>query len=63
MNRSNECTLFFYHKQESEAVVQRCSVKKGLLENFTKFAGIHLCQSLLLIKPQSCNFSKNETLV
>ena len=29
----------------SEAVVQRCSVKKCVLRNFTKFPGKHLCQS------------------
>ena len=45
--------FYLYEKQESEAVVQRCSVKTGLLENFTKFAGIHLCQSLFLIKMQA----------
>ena len=25
---------------------QRCSMKKGILKNFTKFTGKHLCQSL-----------------
>ena len=25
---------------------QRCSVKRGVLRNFTKFTGKHLCQSL-----------------
>ena len=29
-----------------EAVDQRCS-EKGVLRNFTKFTGKHLCQSLL----------------
>ena len=29
----------------SEAAVQRCSVKRGLLRNFAKFTGKHLCQS------------------
>ena len=47
-----------------EAVVQRCSVKKGVLGNFTKFTGKHLCQSLFFNKVQvfSCEFceiSKN----
>ena len=28
-----------------EAVVQRCSVKKGVLKNFTKFTGKHLCRA------------------
>ena len=29
---------------------QRCSVKKGVLRNFTNFAGKHQCQSLFLLK-------------
>ena len=29
---------------------QRCSVKKGVLRNQTKFTGKHLCQSLLFSK-------------
>ena len=28
----------------------RCSIKKGVLENFTKFTGKHLCQSLFFKK-------------
>ena len=31
--------------QLMEAIVQRCSVKRGVLENFIKFTGKHLCQS------------------
>ena len=30
----------------TEIVVQRCSVKKGVLKNFAKFTGKHLCESL-----------------
>ena len=33
-----------------EAVAQRCSVKKGVLRNFAKFTGKHLCQSLFFNK-------------
>ena len=29
---------------------QRCSVRKGVLRNFTKFIGKHLCQSLIFNK-------------
>ena len=29
---------------------QRCSVKKGVLRNFAKFTGKHLCQSLYFNK-------------
>ena len=29
-----------------EAVVRSCSVKNGVLKNFAKFTGKHLCQSL-----------------
>ena len=35
---------------DTEAVVRRCSVKKGVLKNFTKFTGKHLCQSLFFNK-------------
>ena len=34
----------------TEAVAQRCSVKKGVLRNFTKFTGKHLCQNLFFNK-------------
>ena len=44
---------------------QRCSIKKGVLRNFAKFTGKHLCRSLFLIKLQalwhrcfSVNFAK-----
>ena len=33
--------------------------KKGILRNFAKFTGKHLCQSF---KPQACNFIEKETL-
>ena len=29
---------------------QRCSMKKGVRENFAKFTGKHLCQSLFVNK-------------
>ena len=41
--------LVFY-KQKSEAVIQRCSVRKGVLTNFEKFLGKYLCQNLLFNK-------------
>ena len=45
--------VLVYHAKADgilEAVVQRCSVKKGVLRNFTKFTGKHLCQSLFFNK-------------
>ena len=33
-----------------EAAIQRCSIKKGVLENFAKFTEKHLCQSLFFNK-------------
>ena len=36
--------------------------EKGVLRNFTKFTGKHLCQSLFLNKVAACNFIKKETL-
>ena len=48
---------------------QSCFIKKGVLRNFTKFTGKHLCQSLFFNKvaglncrPKACNFIKKETL-
>ena len=43
---------------------QRCSMKKSVLRNFTKFAGKHLCQSLFFnkvggLRPEFCEISKN----
>ena len=39
-----------YHCYYSEAVVRKCSTKKGVLRNFTKFSGKYLCQSLFFDK-------------
>ena len=44
-----------------------CSVTEGLLKNFEKFTGKHLCQGLSLNKiagwdAEACNFIKKETL-
>ena len=43
---------------------QRCSIKKGILKNFAKFTGKHLCQSLFFNKvvEQNFNLFKKETL-
>ena len=41
---------------------RRCSVRKGVLRNFAKFAGKHLCQSLFVNKVAGlkfCEISKN----
>ena len=38
---------------------KRCSVRKDVLRNFTKFTGKHLCQSLFF---KVCNFIKKEAL-
>ena len=34
----------------AEAVARRCSVRKGVLKNFAKFTGKHLCHSLFFNK-------------
>ena len=39
-----------------KAVVQRCSVRKGALRNFTKFTGKYLCQSLFFNKFAGATF-------
>ena len=47
--------------RKSESVFPRCSVKKGVLRNFAKFTGKHLCQSLFFNKV--AGFFKKETLI
>ena len=44
---------------------QRCSVREGVLRNFAKFTGKHLCQSLFFneVAGLACNFIKKRTLV
>ena len=43
---------------------QRCSIKKGVLRNFIKFTGKHLCQRSFFNKVAglACNFIKKESL-
>ena len=53
--------------QGTEAATRGVLCKKVVLENFTKFTGKHLCQSLFFNKvtglwPVVCNFIKKETL-
>ena len=38
---------------------QRCSVKKGVLRNFAKFTGKHLCQSLFFNKVAGAFFTEH----
>ena len=44
--------IFFLPKnvQRHRSSHQRCSIKKGVLRNFTNFTGKHLCQSLFFNK-------------
>ena len=53
------CLTISYHKLSGECQLladifrsshRRCSVKKGVLRNFSKFTGKHLCQSLFCNK-------------
>ena len=43
-------TLTQLHLITNRSSQQRCSVKKGVLRNFTKFTGKHLCQCLFFNK-------------
>ena len=67
----DEKSSFTHPPSYTEAVVQRCSVKKDVLRNFAKFIGKHLCQNLNFIETEilalvfSCEFheiSKNAFL-
>ena len=42
----SEITTIVWEERENRSSHQRCSVKKGVLRNFTKFTGKHLYQSL-----------------
>ena len=42
---------FFTEHFRDRSSYRRCSVKKGVLRNFAKFTGKHLCQRLFLIRP------------
>ena len=44
------CPLNKKERAEREGLHQRCSIKKGVLRNFTKFTGKHQSQSLLFNK-------------
>ena len=49
----------------SEVVARICSVRKGVLRNFIKFTGKHMCERvsfLIKLQPSVCNFIKRETL-
>ena len=46
----------------TEAVARRCSVEKGVLKNFAKFTGKHLCQSLVFNKVAGLSLIKKEIL-
>ena len=55
----------FDKQNHTEAVTWRCSVKKGVLRNFKKFAGKRLCKNLIFNKVariRPANFSKKDTL-
>ena len=72
MFQKHACTFtqqdFFYPQRvllkraSGRSSDRRCSLKKGVLRNFAKFTGKHLCQSLFFNKVETCNFIKKETL-
>ena len=41
---------------------QKCSMKKGVLKNLTKFTGKHLCQGILFNKKYFKKIIRKETL-
>ena len=60
-NNNSKCFLIWSHYLAlAGSSHQRCSVKEGVLRNFTKFTGKNLCQRLFLKKfaGNACNFTK-----
>ena len=50
------CLLFYWFSGENGIIRssrQRRSIKEGVLKNFVKFTGKHLCQSVFLINLQA----------
>ena len=59
----NHNWIFLEQNIKERSNHQRCSIKQGVLRNFTKFTGKELCQSLFINKvAEACNFIKKETL-
>ena len=52
----------FVQSSISKSSYQTCSLKKGVLKNFAKFTGKHLCKSLCFNKVADLNFVEKETL-
>ena len=50
LHGNSKSATFKQNQLTIEAVVQRCSCKKGVLRNFAKFTGKHLCQGLYFDK-------------
>ena len=59
-SQDDENILCSFKSVSFSEVVWRCSLKKGVLRNFAKFTGKHLCQSLFFNKIAgiACNFIK-----
>ena len=65
--QSSQLPLQFWDRLSHDAIVshqdrsshQRCSVKKGVLRNFAKFTGKHLCQRLFFNKVAGDSSSKH----
>ena len=57
-NKNNETKYLIMSNQGNQnngsSSHRKYSVGEGVLRNFTKFTGKHLCQSLFLIKLQAC---------
>ena len=45
---------------KTEAVAQKCSVRKGVLKSFAKFTCARV--SFLIKLPEACNFTLKETM-
>ena len=52
-----------FAKRHVRSSHRRCSIKKGVLKNVTKFTGQHRCQSLFFINPYVQNATYNERLM
>ena len=64
-NFASSLNSFFLRKELETSSHQRCSIMKGVLRNFAKFTGKHLCQNLIFNKVaglRPATLLKKETL-
>ena len=59
--RAAKRTEAYLGPSQTRSSHRKCSVKIGVLKNFAKFTGKHLCQRFFFNKVAACNFIKKDS--